>query len=303
MRNKIAFTKMVASGNDFVIVEIKSQKSKVKKLNNLAREICNRKYGVGADGLLILEKTKRADVRMRIFNPDGSEAQMCGNGVRCAALYSARNQIKIETKAGIIEAGVAKDKAEVRVKMTRPKNIKLDLPIKVSGRGLKVNFINTGVPHTVIFVEGIDRVNVVDIGRQVRFHKKFKPEGTNVDFVQIIDDNNIRLRTYERGVEDETLACGTGTVAAALISAIQLSRNFSGPGRALCRINPAPSCPEPALLWRRGGVNVLTKSAEVLKVEFNKLKGEFKDIWLEGQAKIVYEGIYNLCNNKEEFNV
>jgi len=281
---KINFTKIVASGNDFAVVETSNQKSfdklrtlrrrtlsKVevpvtRNLKILAKNICDRKFGIGADGLLILEKSKIADVKMRIFNPDGTEAKMCGNGAMCVALYSARNQTKIETKAGIIQAKVSQDKA--KIKMTEPKDIRLDLPIKIAKRNIKVNFINIGVPHAVIFVEGLDKINVVDIGRKIRFHKRFLPEGTNVDFVQILDDNNIKIRTYERGVEDETLACGTGTVAAALLLAIRYS------------------------LLATHRVDVQTKSKETLKVYFDRVGVKFSNVWLEGKGKIVYKGEY-----------
>ena len=293
---KINFTKMVASGNDFVVIGNQKPRITNRKLLLLAKEICDRKYGAGADGLLILEKSRIADIKMRIFNPDGSEPKMCGNGVRCAALCVAGHrqgrQIKIETKAGILKVKVnpARKMSSkgrglsngVKVMMTKPKDIKLDLPIRIAKRNIKVNFINTGVPHAVIFVEGLNKINVVDIGRQIRFHKRFKPEGTNVDFVQIIDDNNIKLRTYERGVEDETLACGTGAVAAALIFAIS-------------RINPHTFWISKGRHLTKGvGVNVHTKSGEILKIDFNRKDGKFKDVRLEGKARIVYKGVYDI---------
>jgi len=275
---KINFIKMVASGNDFVIVAVKSQRSlprrqagKVKSLSNLAKNICDRKFGIGADGLLILEKSKVVDVKMRIFNADGSEAEMCGNGARCIALYTTKNQkpktkgqIFIETKAGIIESKVNSDK--VKIKLTNPTNIKLNIPIKVNKRKLKVNFINTGVPHTVIFVEGLDKIDVVNLGRTIRYHKRFAPTGTNVDFVEVLNNDLIGIRTYERGVENETLACGTGAVASSLIFSLKVNT--------------------------RNKVGVLTKSTETLKVYFDKIKNRFENVWLEGEAKIVYAGVY-----------
>jgi len=269
---QITFTKMVASGNDFIIIETRSQRPETRNLKSLARRICDRKYGVGADGLLILEKSRKADLKLRIFNPDGSEPQMCGNGVRCVALWQSAKRkaqsarLKIETKAGIIESKVNKD--NVKIKLTEPKDIKLDFPIEINNRPLKVNFINTGVPHTIIFVEGLDKIDVANIGRQIRFHKRFLPEGTNVDFVQIIDDNNIKIRTYERGVEQETLACGTGAVAAALLYAI-------------CY-----------MLYANSRINVYTKGGEILTVEFKRIDNKFEDVWLEGKVRIVYRGVY-----------
>ncbi len=266
MIKKIRFTKMVASGNDFIVID--RRRGSIQKPNLSAVQICDRKYGAGADGLLILEKSGNADIRMRIFNPDGSEPQMCGNGVRCVALYAGRSRIRVRTKAGIIEVRVNKNRDEARIRMSQPKNIRLAMPLKIGKREIKANLINTGVPHAVIFVEGIDKIDVVNIGRQIRNYPSFLPEGTNVDFVQIIDDNNIKLRTYERGVEDETLACGTGAVAAALIYAVRYP------------------------LSAEHKINVHTKGGEVLKVDFNGINGKFKDVWLEGKARAVYSGVY-----------
>lgn len=256
--NKINFTKMVASGNDFVVIG-RGQKA-------LARKICDRKSGIGADGLLVLGKSKIADVRMRIFNADGSEAEMCGNGARCAALYTNKTTVKIETKTGIILSRI--QGSNVKIKLTDPSNIRLNLAIKVNKGALRVNFINTGVPHTVIFTHGLEKISIVDLGRQIRYHKKFIPAGTNVDFVETLDNNSISVRTYERGVEDETLACGTGAVASALIYSILNTR------------------------YSIRKVNVLTRGKEILKVYFKKMNNSFKDVWLEGKARIVYTGVY-----------
>jgi diaminopimelate epimerase len=272
---KIRFIKMVASGNDFVIVDKVNYRLPITdyRLPKFIKSICNRRYGIGADGLLLLEKSKIADIKMRIFNADGSEAKMCGNGARCVALYSVRSQkpqtrkqIKIETKAGIIESEVKGD--DVKIKLTDPKNTKLEMPIKVNNRTIRANFINIGVPHTVIFVNGLDEIDVQNIGRQIRFHERFLPEGTNVDFVEILDKDSIKVRTYERGVEDETLACGTGAVAAALITDYRL----------------------PITDYHK--INVHTKSGEILKVYFEKIKNKFNNVWLEGKARIVYKGCW-----------
>ena len=259
---RIKFTKMVASGNDFVVVENDSLS---------AKSVCNRKFGIGADGLLVLGKSRVADVKMRIFNSDGSEASMCGNGARCTALFVARKsvhpkKVSIESKAGIIKAEVSKDL--VRIRLTEPKVLNLDIPIKVSGRLLRVNFINTGVPHAVIFVAGIDKIYVDNIGREVRYHRRFAPAGTNVNFVEVLGRDAIKIRTYERGVEGETLACGTGSTAAALVFA--LKNNVD-------RL-----------------IKVTTQGKEVLKVYFKKEKNKFSDVWLEGKTRIVYKGEYNV---------
>lgn len=257
---KIKFAKMVASGNDFIIIDKKPGGS----IPALARSLCNRKFGIGADGLILLDKLKNADLRMRIFNADGSEAEMCGNGARCAALFAGKAKTKLFTRAGVINAELKP--GSVRIRLTEPKGIKLDIPLKVNGRMIRVNFINTGVPHAVVFVSGIENIEVADIGRSIRFHERFSPAGANADFTEIKGSDLISIRTYERGVEDETLACGTGSVAAGLIFALK-----SGLGTP---------------------VKVRTRSGEELKVYFKREKDRFKDIWLEGSAKIVYKGEY-----------
>lgn len=270
---KIDFTKMVASGNDFAVIDNRHT-SQIISDKLLIEKICNRKYGAGADGVLFLEKSKKADVRMRIFNADGSEAEMCGNGARCAALWAKSKIIKIETKAGIIESQVLND--NVRIKLTDPRDIKTDIPLKVDNRDIKANFINTGVPHTVLFVEGLEKIDAFTLGRAIRYHNEFKPAGTNVDFAEIINNDSIKVRTYERGVEDETLACGTGSVAAALVYVRRGS---------------------PPFVIKRGcrgdfKINVHTRGGEILKVYFDYKDARFYNVWLEGKAKIVYKGEY-----------
>ncbi|MDP8230883.1 MAG: diaminopimelate epimerase [Candidatus Gorgyraea atricola] len=260
--NKLKFTKMVGAGNDFVLIDIrdKRQGTRDKGWSRVAQDLCQRKTGVGADGLLVLEKSKRADFRMRIFNADGSEAEMCGNGLRCAALYvGKKGKAKVETKAGLYEATIT-GKNRVKIKMEEPKDLKSGFPIRVNDRRIRVSYVDTGVPHTVVFVQGIEKIDVDSIGRSIRYHKEFKPRGTNVDFVEIIDDKNIKMRTYERGVEGETLACGTGAVAAAIISSVR------------CQVS---------------GVNVHTKGG-ILKVYIGH-----KGVYLEGEARKVYQGEVN----------
>lgn len=259
---------MVASGNDFVIIE-RHHVTTSPRHSLLAKNICDRKFGAGADGLLILEKSKIADVRMRIFNADGSEAEMCGNGARCAAFYLRRkSKLEIQTKAGIINSEVKGD--NIKIKLTDPGAMRLGIPIMVGTRLLKVNFINAGVPHTVIFVEGLNKIDVVNLGRMIRFHKNFTPKGTNVDFVEVLGKGLIAIRTYERGVEDETLACGTGAVASALLYSLL------------------------STLYSLHKINVLTRSGETLKVYLQKNDNKFHDVWLEGKARIVYKGEYNV---------
>lgn len=259
---KFNFTKMVASGNDFIVIKDKP----AGNLLVLAKLLCDRKFGIGADGLLLLGKFKKTDVAMRIFNADGSEAEMCGNGARCAALFCGKKKVKFQTIAGEVNAEVSGK--HIKIQITDPKNIKLNVPLKVCGRQIKINFINTGVPHVVVFVNGLDSINVDHIGSIIRNHVKFSPRGANVNFVEVRGSDLIRIRTYERGVEGETLACGTGSVASALILALKNNLN--------------------------GLIRVQTQSGEVLKVYFRRNNGKFSDVWLEGSAKKVYQGEYHV---------
>jgi diaminopimelate epimerase len=256
----ITFTKMVGSGNDFVVVDRKLPGNP----SRIARAICDRTFGIGADGMLLLEKTKKADIRMRIFNADGSEAEMCGNGARCTAFYLGRKTAAIQTTAGIILSQV--NQGLVRIQLTNPTGIKSDIPVKVGGRTLKVNRINTGVPHVVIFTGGLDKIPVFGLGRLIRTHPRFAPKGTNVNFIEVLNKNSFRIRTYERGVEDETLACGTGSVASALIFALK-----GGAGNK---------------------INVHTRSGEVLRVYFDRIGDTFDHVWLEGKAAVTFKGVF-----------
>ena len=264
----IKFTKSVATGNDFIIVDNRNMALKGDPAA-IAKKVCDRFYGIGADGLLLVEKSKDADFRMRIFNSDGSEAEMCGNGSRCIALYAhvkkiAPADMTIETMAGILNANVRGN--SVKVKLTDPKDIQWNLCLMIHECPYKVSLANTGVPHVVHFVEDLEAIEVKNLGPKMRYHEEFSPHGANVDFVKILDKNKnkIAVRTYERGVENETLACGTGAVASAIISA-----------EAEKLVSP---------------ITVETKSGETLKVYFESLEGNFKNVYLEGMAKLVYEG-------------
>jgi diaminopimelate epimerase len=257
---KINFHKIVASGNDFVVARIQAPTA---KLSALAKSVCERRLGVGADGLLVLEPSSAADIRMRVFNADGSEAEMCGNGARCVALHLSKKNSTIETKAGIVAASVQTD--TVRVRLTDPRDVRLDVPIIINGQKLHVNSINTGVPHAVIFVADLKDIDVAGLGCGIRYHDAFQPAGTNVNFVQVTGRGSIALRTYERGVEAETLACGTGATAAALIFTLK---------------NKSKSMK----------VSVSTRSREILTVYFNRHNKAFSNVWLEGKARVVFSG-------------
>lgn len=208
------FTKIVASGNDFIVIDNRRHIFPVKNKNFIIK-LCAFHTGIGADGVLLLENSHRANFRMRIFNPDGSEPEMCGNGARCIGLFAWQKKLipkifTIETLAGLIKAEIV-SRDSVKIYLGEPKDIKLNK---------KIHTVNTGVPHAIIYVHNIDKVDVEKIGKTIRWSKQFQPEGTNVDFVQILGKNKISIRTYERGIEGETLACGTGVTAGAIISTL-----------------------------------------------------------------------------------
>ena len=271
----IEFYKLQASGNDFILLDNLKPKPGTSFYKRFAKKYCSRKLGIGADGVLAVEPSSKADFKMRIFNADGTEAQMCGNGGRCLGLWAnhakKKKDIKFETKAGIIEASIRGNPQAptIKIKTSTPFGLKIDLPLKVLGRKIKVNFINTGVPHTIIFVESLESIDVKKIGREVRFHRQFSPAGTNVDFVELKDKDSLAIRTYERGVEAETLACGTGAIASAIISYFKLNSRLKD--------KKAISLP------------VKTKSEDILKVTFD-IGEKINNVWLEGGACLVYKG-------------
>lgn len=217
----MAFWKMNGAGNDFIIIDHRKPIVVRDQMAEFARLVCRRKFSVGADGLFFIEPSERADFKWRFFNADGSEAEMCGNGARCVARFAymhgiAAARMRFETLAGIIDATVAD--TQVTIRMTAPHSFRFDRQIEIGGRQLMVHSVNTGVPHAVVLVDDIEGVDVIGLGRELRHHPQFAPAGTNVNFLGR-SDAGLRIRTYERGVEDETLACGTGVVAGALIAA------------------------------------------------------------------------------------
>ena len=277
----IPFVKMVGTGNDFLIVDARARVGPVaKRWPAFANAACDRRYGVGADGVLVLERSRIADVRMRIFNPDGSEAQMCGNGARCVAWYVAQasrrrrgvRSVWLETIAGVLPAEVSGDL--VRIRMTPPTDLRLDMSVPVAGRSVRLGFVNTGVPHAVVRVPDIEEVDVQALGRLLRHHQAFRPKGANVNFIQASGPSKVRVRTYERGVEGETLACGTGVTAAAIIHA--LSRPQDG-----ARDNGARH------------IHVQTRSGESLTVHVDVPEhgdGAVGNVVLEGAVRWVCRG-------------
>lgn len=264
---EISFSKVVGSGNDFILIDAR-HKSLRGQIPALAKTWCNRKRGIGADGLLWIAPSRKADARMRIFNPDGSEAAMCGNGLRCVAWYlhrqdHGRKQLRLETGAGIMQAQVIEPE-QIRIAMTMPRNLRLGIKLTLRGIQYVLHAVNTGVPHAVLPVRSLERTDLSVLGPLIRHHRLFKPSGTNVDLLRIDSLHQIAVRTYERGVEAETLACGTGAVASVII------------GTALGRLQPP--------------VQVMTASGETLSIGFDQSFKPWKGLYLEGPARILFEG-------------
>jgi diaminopimelate epimerase len=263
----IPFFKMSGSGNDFILIDNRQTAVPEAQLNRLVVGTCRRKMSAGADGMILIEPSGRVDFKWRFFNADGSLAEMCGNGARCAARFAflhgiAGRKMAFETQAGIIHASVGDD--SVKIRMTDPTDLKAGTLLDVDGTALNVFTVNTGVPHVVTVVDDIEALDVVATGRRIRHHPDFAPEGTNANFVALGQGGEIFIRTYERGVEDETLACGTGTVAAALVLANE--RRLSTP------------------------VSLSTRSGSILTVHFETHAGRYQDVFLEGDARVIYRG-------------
>jgi diaminopimelate epimerase len=262
----LRFTKMNGAGNDFILFD--NRTGDIDLDRNQIAQLCDRHRGIGADGILLLEKpTNGADFRMRYFNADGGEAEMCGNGARCFARYAnkvggQKGKISFETPAGVISAELKGDLVTLR--MTEPSDLQLNVELPMAVKNKKVHFIDSGVPHVVIPVAKIDSADVRREGAAIRYHKMFSPKGTNVNFIEKRAPNKIAIRTYERGVEDETLACGTGIVASALIFAA--SEKSSSP------------------------ITVLARGGDELQVGFEKVEGAFRNVTLTGPAEFVFEG-------------
>jgi diaminopimelate epimerase len=264
---RIPFFKMHGGGNDFVLIDHRERFIPEAEQPQFARRVCHRQLGAGADGLILIETSPSADFRWRFYNADGSEPEMCGNGGRCAARFSVLNNIapatlSFETLAGTIKAEV-KDR-RVKLLMTGVGDVRLDQPIPLEGDTLVGHFMKVGVPHVAVPVDDLEQAPITQWGRAVRFHPLFAPAGTNVNFIRVEGPQDLRIRTYERGVEDETLACGTGSVASALLSA------------RLGQVN------SPVTVHTRGG--------EALIIYFT-LQGEtFSQVFLEGDALVAYQG-------------
>lgn len=244
---KLSFTKMHGLGNDFILIDCRNEEDKSwgKNLRDISRRLCHRRFGIGADQLLLLYNSDIADFRMRIFNADGSEVEMCGNGIRCLAKYiwdrdlSEKNTISVETSAGIITPEKSGDM--VKVDMGEPilegslipvklpphpplsnggQGGVIDFPLKILDKEFKITCVSMGNPHAVIVVDDVDSFDVKKYGPVIENYELF-PNRINVEFVQVVDSGNIKMRVWERGA-GETMACGTGA------SAVAVAANLKG---------------------------------------------------------------------------
>jgi len=263
----LEFTKMSGAGNDFVVID--NRAGKIKLTSEQVVLLCHRQRGIGADGLMLLKpcESKKADWAWDFYNADGGIPEMCGNGARCFARFvqkvtGSSRSFTFETVAGIIAASFQGEK--VTIDLTKPLDLRLEEKVALSTGTQPIHSFKVGNPHAVLFVEDADKAMVQDLGQEIRRHAHFAPGGTNVNFVQILSPGSIRVRTYERGVEGETLACGTGVTASALITA--KLHQYNSP------------------------VKAQVQNGDILEVNFKQTGGEFTDVKLTGPAKIVFEG-------------
>jgi diaminopimelate epimerase len=269
----LPFFKMNGAGNDFIIVDNRDLSLSQELDADTIAALCDRHRGIGADGLLAVEPAQKgADFRFRYYNADGGEAEMCGNGARCFGRFTAHlgeivlKKVTFETIAGTLAAEMIGD--DVRIAMSEPKDLQLHTPTQVPGLEATLHFVNTGVPHAVTFLanaEALDECDVFTHGGAIRNHPTFSPAGTNANFAAILAPDHISIRTFERGVEDETLACGTGMVAAALVHHL--------------------------LTGAASPIKVDVEGGDTLEIGFEKTGEQtFKNVTLTGPADFVFEG-------------
>jgi diaminopimelate epimerase len=258
---------MNGAGNDFIVIDNRDLSIQLDEEQIAA--LCDRHRGIGADGLLAVEPAEKgADYKFRYYNADGGEAEMCGNGARCFGRFTAnltdevKEVVTFETIAGTLSAHLVEE--NVRIAMSNPHDLRLNMDLNIDGLDGTIHFINTGVPHVVVFVNDLKNIDVLKYGTLLRFHEAFAPAGTNVNFAKVLSSQHIAIRTYERGVEDETLACGTGMTACALIHHL--------------------------LTGAASPVKVDVAGGDTLEIGFVADGPSFTDVTLSGPADFVFEG-------------
>lgn len=255
---KIHFHKYQGTGNDFIFID--NRKDVFPKKNELIAQMCDRKFGIGSDGIVLIQNHDNYDFEMVFFNPDGSKS-FCGNASRCAVHFA--NYLGIIQKNAHFLSTDGPHHGFINGEMIHLKMSDVDQVERFDGRF----FIHTGSPHYILFVEDLDGVDVYRQGQEIRFNETYKEKGVNVNFTQILPDNQVYVRTYERGVENETLSCGTG------VTAVALAVSYSG-------------FQSPVKIKTRGGN---------LEIAFEKASDRhFKDIYLIGPAKMVFDGVFEV---------
>jgi diaminopimelate epimerase len=266
MRHSISFAKTSGAGNDFVVIDNHDGHLDLDQAR-LAQALCNRHFGIGADGLLILRHSPAAHFQMEYYNADGSYGGMCGNGGRCIARFAylkglAPPRMRFQALEHIYEAEILPE--GVRLWMKDPQNYRKDVQAELGARSIICQFVDTGSPHAVVLADDLESIDVAAMGRGLRFHQVFSPDGANVNFLRRLTGNAIAIRTYERGVEAETLACGTGSVASAIVAVRELGLSFP--------------------------VAVKVRSGEELLVNARQDGAVITDISLKGSAHILFTG-------------
>jgi diaminopimelate epimerase len=263
---ELPFAKYVGCGNDFIAIDNRHLMYNFQP--KIIGKLCHRHKGIGADGVLFLELSEKADYRMRIFNADGKEASMCGNGLRCLIQWIStlenekRDVYHIEVMHNILQACFVED--DISIDMGTPQDIQWNTLVEFESQKLLFHYLNTGVPHAVLFGECIDSIPLKQLGPYIRNHPLWGPQGCNVTLAERIGLQELKIRTYERGVEAETLACGTGATAAVLAAAHQYQ--VTSP------------------------VVVQTLSGEHLIIKFDKKKQEFFSVSMRGPARCTFKG-------------
>jgi diaminopimelate epimerase len=266
MKN-ISFTKMSGAGNDFILIN-KTQFPNIALTNSVISQLCNRRNGIGADGIIIIKKYQGYDFAMDYYNADGSSGTLCGNGARCAIKFANDTGISNADSVSFLSnedkfSGELLANGLIKFNLQPPKVIDENITIDVDGSNVSASYVDTGSPHVVLIVDDLNLQPVIQVGKKIRNNHAFTPGGTNVNFIKFVN-GKIHIRTYERGVENETLACGTGAVAAAIIG----FRRFE--------IQP------PIFLKTKGG--------DELIVNFNTDGSKYSNVSLIGPAKKIYNG-------------
>lgn len=273
----IPFWKMSGSGNDFVVIDNRDRVLPPDDVSAFTRAVCRHRVSVGADGVVLIERSDEpgVDFRWRYINADGSDGEMCGNGAMCGARFAVLSGIAppacvFRTESGLVRAWVDPDPSEpmVRIAVDDPGPLTCAIELEAAGRSLTLHALTVGVPHAVAVVPDVDAFapgpELLPIGRAVRHHPRFAPAGTNLNVIAVKDVHTVRMRTYERGVEDETLACGTGSIASAVVAT--------------------------ALGLAEPPVDVITSSGRILEVDFQWVDGRARQITLGGEARVIVRG-------------